>query len=82
MVKGLQGWGGWGRRGPFPTFKHERDLFSGLCAQQTGQNLVYSDATGSAFTPLPSHILYTVKKVIDSPIPSRDVTYKTLFGRE
>jgi hypothetical protein len=51
-----------GGGGPFPTFKHERDLFSGLCAQQTGQNLLYSDATGSAFTHLPPHILYTVKK--------------------
>jgi hypothetical protein len=27
-------------------------------------------------------LLYTVKKVIDFPVPSRDVTYQTLPGRE
>jgi hypothetical protein len=28
------------------------------------------------------YLAYTVKKVTDFPVPSRDVTYQTPFGRE
>ncbi len=28
------------------------------------------------------HLMYTVKKLFDFPVPSRDVTYQTLPGRE
>ncbi len=37
-----------------------------------------------AVSPPPSALMgkYTVKKVSDIPIPSRDVTYQTLPGRE
>ncbi len=34
------------------------------------------------FTRLSTQLRYTVKKVNDFPVPSRDVTYQTLPGRE
>jgi hypothetical protein len=40
--------------------------------------IILSVARGSLKGPLP----YAVKKLFDIPVPSRDVTYQTLPGRE
>jgi len=37
---------------------------------------------GASFKKVKKYSIYTVKKHFDIPVPSRDVTYQTLPGRE